>query len=282
MSSSGPKQHPDDWQKVWQLIEDKWDKDEPCPEGALKPFNIDAKLNGAYVALGLLYGGRDFGKTIEIATRTGQDSDCNPASAGGILGVMLGYQAIPDEWKSGIPAIADKKFSYTDFTFHTINDSTEKRTLALIQKTGGRIEGDKVFVKTQSPKAPKLEAWNDYGKPVERIAIDNPAWQWKGDLEAQPPDEGLPAKKEPRPQFSFRAPASSLPVPIGPTAAPPTSTSTANSSRPSTSSPTRIPSKTARVCFTRSTSRTPNTPCDWLCAANPIPARKEPTSALPI
>ena len=173
-------QHPDNWQGVWQLIEDKWDKDEPCPEGALKPFNIDAKLNGAYIALGLLYGGRDFGKTIEIATRAGQDSDCNPASAGGILGVMLGYQAIPDEWKSGIPAIADRKFSYTDFTFHTINDSTEKRTLALIQKTGGHIEGDKIFVKTQSPKAPKLEAWNDYGKPGERIAIDNPEWQWKG------------------------------------------------------------------------------------------------------
>ena len=42
---------------------------DPCPEGALKPFNIDAKLNGAYIALGLLYGDGDFGKTIEIATR---------------------------------------------------------------------------------------------------------------------------------------------------------------------------------------------------------------------
>jgi hypothetical protein len=174
------KENPTDWQKVWQLIEDKWDKDEPCPEGALKPFNIDAKLNGAYVALGLLYGGRDFGKTIEISTRAGQDSDCNPASAGGILGVMLGYRAIPDEWKSGIAGIADKKFSYTDFTFHTINDSTEKRTLALVQKTGGRVAGDRVFVNTQPPKAPKLEAWNDYGKPVERIAMDKAAWQWKG------------------------------------------------------------------------------------------------------
>jgi hypothetical protein len=174
------KEYPSDWQKVWQLIEDKWDKDEPCPEGALKPFNIDARLNGAYIALGLLYGGRDFGKTIEISTRAGQDSDCNPSSAAGILGVMLGYKAIPDEWKSGIPEIADKKFNYTDFTFRTINDSTEKRALALIQKAGGRIEGDRVLVNTQAPKAPRLEAWNDYGKPAERIAIDNPAWQWKG------------------------------------------------------------------------------------------------------
>jgi len=64
-------QNPKDWKKVWQMIEDKWDKDDPCPEGALKPFNIDAKINGAYIVLGLLYGGRDFGKTIEIATRGG-------------------------------------------------------------------------------------------------------------------------------------------------------------------------------------------------------------------
>jgi hypothetical protein len=65
------KQYPDDWKKVWHLIEDKWDRRDPCPDGALKPFNIDAKLNGAYIALGLLYGNRDFGKTIEIATRSG-------------------------------------------------------------------------------------------------------------------------------------------------------------------------------------------------------------------
>jgi hypothetical protein len=41
-------QYPGDWKKVWQLIGDNWNKREPCPEGALRPFNIDAKLNGAY------------------------------------------------------------------------------------------------------------------------------------------------------------------------------------------------------------------------------------------
>ena len=93
---NGRSSIPDDWEKVWAMVNEKWDKREPCPEGALLPFNIDAKINGAYVALGLLYGKGDFGKTVEIATRGGQDSDCNPASAGGILGVMLGYRRIPD------------------------------------------------------------------------------------------------------------------------------------------------------------------------------------------
>ena len=173
------KQYPDDWRKVWQLIEDKWDKNDPCPEGALRPFNIDAKLNGAYIALGLLYGKRDFGKTIEIATRAGQDSDCNPASAGGILGVLLGYQGIPDEWKGGIPALAEKKFAYTNFSFTTIVESTVKRARALIQRTGGQVEGGAALVKEQPPKAPRLEVW-DYGTVAERVAAADGRWTWKG------------------------------------------------------------------------------------------------------
>ena len=86
-------QHPDDWRKVWQLVEDKWDVHDPCPDGFQADFNIDAKLNGAYIAFGLLFGGGDFEKTMEISTRCGQDSDCNPSSAAGVLGVMLGYRS---------------------------------------------------------------------------------------------------------------------------------------------------------------------------------------------
>lgn len=31
------------------------------------PFNIDAKINSAYVAIGLLYGKKDFYQTIDIS-----------------------------------------------------------------------------------------------------------------------------------------------------------------------------------------------------------------------
>ena len=51
-------ENPTDWQKTWHLITEKWDRDDPCPDGALDDFNIDARLNGAFVALGLLYGER--------------------------------------------------------------------------------------------------------------------------------------------------------------------------------------------------------------------------------
>jgi hypothetical protein len=177
------EQHPDDWTAVWQLLEEKWNKREPCPKGSVEPFNIDAKLNGAYIALGLLYGGRDFGKTMEIAMRAGQDSDCNPASAAGILGVMIGYEAIPEEWKSGIPAIADEKFSYTNFTFRTIVESTQARAVALVERNGGRLDGDTLLVKRQQPAPAKLEVWDDYGWPVEEIPVEDARWTFSGDWE---------------------------------------------------------------------------------------------------
>jgi hypothetical protein len=170
-----------DWIEVWNLIEKKWNKREPCPDGALMPFNIDAKLNGAYIALGLLYGKGDMGETIKISTRCGQDSDCNPSSAAGVIGVVMGYKKIPDYWKGGIPKIADQKFRYTDFSFRTIVDSNMKRAVALVEKNGGRVTGETLSVRTQAPKAAKLELWDDYGSPVERIRVDDPRWSWSGD-----------------------------------------------------------------------------------------------------
>lgn len=171
---------PKDWEGVWQQVEQKWNKREPCPEGALKPFNIDAKLNGAYIAFGLLYGDGDMRRTIEISTRAGQDSDCNPSSAAGILGVVMGYQKIPDEWKSGIGPLADRKFSYTNFTFHTIVDSTYNRALALIRKTGGRVDANNAYVKVEAPRPAPFELWDDYGSPVERIAQTDARWKFTG------------------------------------------------------------------------------------------------------
>jgi hypothetical protein len=174
------KQYPSDWEKAWQEIEKKWNKREPCPEGALKPFNIDAKINGAYIALGLLYGGGDMTKTIQISTQGGQDSDCNPSSAAGVLGTMLGWEKIPDNWKSGIPPLADRKFRYTEFTFNTIVDSTYNRAVAVIRKAGGRIEADQAVIPAQAAKPAKLGVWDDYGSPVERIATKDARWKFTG------------------------------------------------------------------------------------------------------
>jgi hypothetical protein len=175
------EEHSSDWQHVWHLLESKWNRNEVCPSGAHDPFNIDAKLNGAYVALGLLYGDGDFEKTMLISTRAGQDSDCNPSSAVGILGVVLGFEGIPAKYTSGFEAIADEKFNYTDYSFNDIVDSTVTRAVALIEQTGGVVADGVTTVKTQSPEAAPFEAWDDYGVLKEHIEFEDDRWRWSGD-----------------------------------------------------------------------------------------------------
>jgi hypothetical protein len=197
------KQYPRDWEKVWRLTEEKWNRRDPCPEGALAPFNIDAKLNGAYIALGLLWGEGDFAKTIEISTRAGQDSDCNPASAAGVLGVLHGYEKIPAIWKSGIPAIANQKFRYTDFTFETIVESTYARAVKAVTAAGGKLEGETLTVKMQKPEAARLELWDDYGAPVERVAATDARWQFRGEWSADTRGTKLTSRKGAEAEIAF-------------------------------------------------------------------------------
>ena len=172
-------QDPSDWRKAWHLIATKWDQGDMCTEGALVPFNIDARINGAYVVLGLLYGNGDFAKTLEISTRAGQDSDCNPSSAAGILGVMIGYERIPEVWRAGIPALADVKFEFTQYSFNGIVASTLARAEKVILAAGGAVTADEVLIPVQAPKAPPLEQW-DPGVPIARVEFDSPQWTWKG------------------------------------------------------------------------------------------------------
>jgi hypothetical protein len=184
---------PDDWRKVWHQVQDKWDKHDVCPNGANFPFNIDAKLNGAYVALGLLYGQRDWQKTMEIATRCGQDSDCNPASALGVLGAMRGFAAMPDEFKREIAKLADEKFSYTDYSLNEIVKSTEARAVQAIQRAGGTVTESEVVIPQQSPRVPKLELF-DFGIPITISRAVDTEWQWKGTWSDTRDRHGVPAR----------------------------------------------------------------------------------------
>lgn len=69
--------------------------------------------NAMIVCMGLLYGSLDFEKSIGIAVMAGFDTDCNGATVGSILGMVLGADAIPEKWvkplnnkvKSGIDGI---------------------------------------------------------------------------------------------------------------------------------------------------------------------------------
>ena len=94
---------------------------------------------------------------------------------------MLGYEGINEKYTSGIAAIADEKFNYTSYSLNDIVDSTVTRAIALIERTGGSVDGGMVNVQVQEPQQAPLEAWDDYGSVKEEIAFDDERWQWSGD-----------------------------------------------------------------------------------------------------
>jgi hypothetical protein len=54
--------------------------------------------NAMIVAVALLWGDKDFGKTICMSVQPCFDTDCNGATAGSVLGGMLGRSGIPAKW----------------------------------------------------------------------------------------------------------------------------------------------------------------------------------------
>ena len=166
--------NPDDWRVAWEMLDQKWDNDIACSEGALLPFNIDATINSAYVIIGLLYGEGDFGRTIDISMRCGQDSDCNPASAGGILGTAIGYDNIPEEWLAPLRKAEDIKFAYTNSSLNDTYRMSYSHALQLIEREGGKISSDKIVIKSQQPEAVRLEQSFPNLKPRERVSIRKP------------------------------------------------------------------------------------------------------------
>jgi hypothetical protein len=179
----GHQRQPTDWRATWQEIQDRWGTTDIC--GGLDHFNIDAKINGAYIVMGLLYGDGDFARTMEISTRCGQDSDCNPSNASGVLGIILGYEQIPETWKQAIPEIADQDFHHTAYSFNKVVDRTWDYAQQLIVMNGGHISGDTAFVKIQSPSPPALEiSFPDLSPSYRSTVLDQEGWSWEGDWEA--------------------------------------------------------------------------------------------------
>ncbi|HJS73688.1 MAG TPA: ADP-ribosylglycohydrolase family protein [Vicinamibacteria bacterium] len=166
------RQYPEDWRESWFEIEKKWSEDIGSPIGVFRAFNIDAKLNAAYVVMGLLYGDGDFEKTLEVSTRTGQDSDCNPSSAAGILGVILGYEKIPARFKAGLPAIESLDFPYTRTSLREAYDLSYRHALQAIERRGGKVGASEVEIPAEEPKAVPLERNFEGHYPVAELILE--------------------------------------------------------------------------------------------------------------
>lgn len=162
------KQYPDDWKRTWFECERKYSEDIGCPDGVFVPYNIDATINSAYILIGLLYGKGDFFKTMDIATRCGQDSDCNPASAAGILGTMLGYSRIPEYWMKNLREAEDIDFAFTSSSLNKAYQMSYNHALQMIERNGGSVGDSTVTIICQKPEPVRLEKAFEGMYPIMR------------------------------------------------------------------------------------------------------------------
>ena len=145
-----------DWQDAWKALQPKWGK----KDGKLVP-GLDVRINGAYVYMGLLYGGGDFWKSMNISMRCGVDSDCNPSSSAGILGTILGMKGIPEKWALlrdlPIDNIAIKKIYPKSINWDDILNATVETGKWNILENGGFLEDGVLYIPYQSPTSTPLE-----------------------------------------------------------------------------------------------------------------------------
>lgn len=78
----------DDWQLTWSKINEKYGH----------YASVHTINNAALVVMGLLHGKGDFEKTITTTVLGGWDTDCTGATAGSIIGTMLGAKTLPEKW----------------------------------------------------------------------------------------------------------------------------------------------------------------------------------------
>jgi hypothetical protein len=112
---------------------------------------------------------------MNYATRAGQDADCNPANAAGILGTLIGGRAIPAEyreplhntyWNKTLAGLPDS------YEIDVLSEDTAQVGLKVLLANGGDVHSKdgKVVLRVpyQEPVAPgTLEQvqWKD-DKPV--------------------------------------------------------------------------------------------------------------------
>jgi ADP-ribosylglycohydrolase len=186
------RRYPGDWRKTWRRLERRWNAHDRSAKRTRveSEFNIDAKLNGAYILLGLLYGNGDFERTVRISMRAGQDSDCNPSNAASILGNWMGRSGIPPRFRHGIAY--GREFPFTGYTLRRAIDVTTDLAAEVTAVRGGEVDGRRWHVEESRVQAPALEQWplvaTDAPAVSEPVVMREPGGGYRFSVDASDPD----------------------------------------------------------------------------------------------
>ncbi|MEM2875838.1 MAG: ADP-ribosylglycohydrolase family protein [Candidatus Bathyarchaeia archaeon] len=110
-----------DWEDTWNKVMEKYGHYH-------RTHTIN---NAALVLLGLIHGRGDYERSITISVMSGLDTDCNGATVGSILGIMLGAKSLPDKW---IKPLNDRVESFVTGYDNSRISKLAKHTLKLAKK----------------------------------------------------------------------------------------------------------------------------------------------------
>ena len=155
------------WREIASESESRWRPEYPQMNNSV--------ANGALVALGILYGGGDFLKSINIVTQAGDntDADCNAANVSSVVGAMRGLKAIPKQFVDPLhnriygDHMGPLKLGRTideriDDLARRVAEAGQKNLLA----NGAKLASGALVIPRQLVRTQPLEYFdiNDYGK----------------------------------------------------------------------------------------------------------------------
>jgi hypothetical protein len=129
-------QHPTDWRQTRRLIHDTYDTD---------PEWWASQVNFASTIMALLYGQGDLMQTMTIAGLAGWDADNNMTTSAGLLGVILGYEGLPEEIRTASEIYYNEDVTGDLPKYQTVPEiagRTQALAEAVIRQTGGKTEGE--------------------------------------------------------------------------------------------------------------------------------------------
>lgn len=139
------QQNPEDWRLTRQLIRDEYDTD---------PMWWASRVNFAVTIMALLYGESDMLRTIEIAALAGWDADNTMATAAGLLGLIHGYNGLPEAIANSTDIYFNEDVTGDLPRYDTVTQfavRTQNLAEALISSAGGTTLQGVYRIPAQSP-----------------------------------------------------------------------------------------------------------------------------------
>lgn len=116
-----------DWDKTWKRIMERYDG----------MHNVHTLNNAALTIAGLLYADGDFERAIGLTVMGGFDTDCTGATAGSIMGAIIGAKNLPEKWVGSFNdhlstyLIGSEKHSISDLAQRTFELAKRTRSLQI-------------------------------------------------------------------------------------------------------------------------------------------------------